>query len=162
MIIIVMGVAGSGKTTIGRRLADRLGWPFYDGDDFHPPANIEKMSHGIPLNDDDRSNWLRALAALIRKQLADGRSAVVACSALKQQYRDQLRINDQVHFVYLKGSYDVIWQRLQARSGHYMKAAMLASQFAALEEPGDALTVNVEQSEEQVVEQIWQALHREE
>ena len=162
MIIIVMGVAGSGKTTIGRRLAERLGWPFYDGDDFHPPANIEKMSHGIPLNDDDRSNWLSALAALIREQLANGRSAVVACSALKQHYRDQLRINDQVRFVYLKGSYQVIWQRLQARSGHYMKAALLASQFATLEEPSDALTVSIEQPEEQVVEQIWQGILREE
>ncbi len=157
MIIIVMGVSGSGKSTIGQMLADRLGWPFYDGDTFHSAANIEKMSRGEPLTDEDRANWLSTLADLIRDQLAQNRSAVIACSALKQSYRDQLRVDPQVRFVYLKGSYDVIWQRMQARPGHYMKAAMLASQFAALEEPAGALTVSVEQPEEQILEQILRA-----
>ncbi len=157
MIIIVMGVSGSGKSAIGQMLADRLGWPFYDGDTFHSAANIEKMSRGEPLTDEDRASWLSTLADLIHIQLAQNRSAVIACSALKQSYRDQLRVDAQVRFVYLKGSYDVIWQRMQARPGHYMKAEMLASQFAALEEPADALTVSVEQPEEQIVEQILRA-----
>ncbi len=157
MIIIVMGVSGSGKSAIGQMLADRLGWPFYDGDTFHSAANIEKMSRGEPLTDEDRASWLSTLADLIHNQLAQNRSAVIACSALKQSYRDQLRVDAQVRFVYLKGSYDVIWQRMQARPGHYMKAEMLASQFAALEEPADALTVSVEQPEEQIVEQILRA-----
>ncbi len=145
MIIVIMGVSGCGKTTIGQQLADRLGWPFFDGDAFHPPANIDKMSRGIPLDDEDRAGWLAAIADRMRELLAVGQSGVFACSALKQKYRDQLHVSDQVKFVYLRGDYDLIWSRMQQRPGHYMKPNMLASQFEALEEPHDALTLDIEQ-----------------
>ncbi|HZY42206.1 MAG TPA: gluconokinase [Anaerolineae bacterium] len=158
MIIVVMGVSGCGKTTIGRQLADRLGWPFFDGDAFHPPANIDKMSRDIPLNDDDRSGWLAAIADRMRALMALDQSGVFACSALKQKYRDQLRVTAQVKFVYLRGSYDVIWSRMLQRPGHYMKPTMLASQFEALEEPREALTLDIVQPPEQMVEHIIQTL----
>lgn len=153
-----MGVSGCGKTTVGARLAERLGWPFYDGDDFHPPANKAKMGAGIPLDDSDRAGWLAELAELIRSHAADGRSLVLACSALKQRYRDQLRVVPDVRFVHLQGSYDLILARMQARADHYMKPEMLASQFAALEPPDDALTVDITAPPEALVEQILQAL----
>jgi len=160
MIVIVMGVAGSGKSTIGQLLADRLGWPFYDGDDFHPIANVEKMRAGIPLTDEDRSDWLSALAALITKQLRQDQSAAIACSALKQHYRKKLNVNDEVHFVYLRGSYDQIAARLHERTGHYMPPDLLASQFAALEEPQDALTFDISQPPEQIVAEIVSRFHQ--
>ncbi|MBP7688471.1 MAG: gluconokinase [Thermoflexales bacterium] len=158
MIIVIMGVSGCGKTTIGQQLADRLGWPFFDGDAFHPPANIDKMSRGIPLNDEDRAGWLDAIADRMRELLAVGQSSVFACSALKQKYRDQLQMFDQVKFVYLRGDYDLIWSRMQQRPGHYMKPNMLASQFEALEEPRDALTLDIGQPPDQMVEHIIQTL----
>ncbi|MBL8057327.1 MAG: gluconokinase [Anaerolineales bacterium] len=158
MIVIVMGVSGCGKTTVGARLAERLGWPFYDGDDFHSPANKAKMGRGLPLDDADRAGWLAALADLLRAHLAEGRSVVLACSALKQRYRDQLRVAPEVRFVYLRGSYGQILARLQARAGHYMKPALLASQFAALEPPDDALTVDIAAQPAEMVEQIVRAL----
>ena len=158
MIIVVMGVSGCGKSTIGQQLADRLGWPFYDGDEFHPPANIDKMSRGIPLNDEDRSGWLAAIADRMLTLMAAGESGVFACSALKQKYRDQLHVSDQVKFVYLRGNYDVIWSRMQQRPGHYMKPNMLASQFETLEEPHDALTLDIGQSPDHMVERIIQTL----
>src|SRR5512147_421088 len=158
MIIIVMGVSGCGKTTIGQQLADRLGWPFFDGDAFHPPANIDKMSRGIPLNDDDRWGWLAAIADRMGELVAADQSGVFACSALKEKYRQQLRVSDQVHFVYLRGDYDLIWSRMQQRPGHYMKPNMLASQFEALEEPRDALTLDIGQSPAHMVEAIIQTL----
>jgi gluconokinase len=154
MIIIIMGVSGCGKTTVGQQLADRLGWPFFDGDDFHPPANIDKMSRGLPLNDEDRSDWLAAIADRMRQLIAGKQSGVFACSALKQKYRDQLSIDPTVRFVYLQGSYDLIWSRMQARTNHYMKPEMLASQFAALEEPRDTLTLDIARSPAEVVETI--------
>lgn len=155
MFLIVMGVSGSGKSTIGRLLAERLGWPFYDGDDFHLPANVAKMSQGIPLDDADRAGWLAALAALIRENLQAGRSGVLACSALKQCYREQLCIDPaQVKFIYLKGSYELIKTRMQSRLGHYMKPGMLDSQFATLEEPLDALTVGIDRTVEEVVDEV--------
>jgi gluconokinase len=154
MIVIVMGVAGSGKSTIGQLLAQRLGWPFYDGDDFHPPANVEKMRAGIPLTDEDRSDWLSALAALMTEQLRQDQSAVIACSALKQVYRTRLGSDNAVRFVYLRGSYDLIEARLRERTGHYMPPDLLASQFAALEEPQDALVVDVHQLPDQIVTEI--------
>jgi gluconokinase len=160
MIIIVMGVSGCGKTTIGQQLADRLGWPFFDGDAFHPPANIDKMSRGIPLNDDDRSGWLAAIADRMRELIAANESGVFACSALKEKYREQLRINNQIQFVYLRGTYDLIWSRMQQRPGHYMKPNMLASQFEALEEPREALTLEIGQPPGQIIERVIQTLIR--
>jgi gluconokinase len=159
MILVIMGVAGSGKSTIGQKLADELGWPFHDGDDFHPAANIQKMAQGIPLSDDDRAAWLAALAKLIRKLERAGRSGVIACSALKQSYRETLQqgLND-VKFVYLKGSYSLILARLQARKGHYMRPEMLKSQFEALEEPQQTGIIDIDQTPEAIVQQIRQAL----
>lgn len=155
MFFIVMGVSGSGKTTIGQLLAQRLGCRFYDGDDFHPPPNIAKMAAGVPLDDDDRRGWLAALAALIRQSLAHGETGVIACSALKEAYRAVLRVDpNQVQFVYLKGDYDTIWARMQGRTGHYMKPGMLQSQFDALQEPLDAFTVDVDLAPEQIVDRV--------
>ena len=141
---IVMGVSGSGKTSVGKSLAEHLGWDFYDADDFHPPANIEKMADGIPLDDSDRTPWLAALHDLISSSLIQSRPGVLACSALKERYRRRLlEGNADVQLVYLKGSYDLIWSRMIVRKDHYMKPQMLQSQFDALEEPSDALTVDI-------------------
>lgn len=138
-----MGVTASGKTTVGQRLARKVGWPFYDADEFHPPANIAKMSRGEPLTDDDREPWLGALHALIAQHSGDGPSAVVACSALKERYRRTLRgALPDVHFVYLKGDPEMLQSRLSNRHGHFMPSTMLPSQLAALEEPRDALVIN--------------------
>lgn len=159
MFLIVMGVSGCGKSTIGRLLAERLGWPFYDGDDFHPSVNIAKMSQGIPLDDVDRAGWLDTLTALIRENLQAGRSGVLACSALKQRYRDQLNVDPaQVKFIYLKGSYALIKARMQSRPGHYMKPGMLDSQFATLEEPRDTITVEIDRAVEEVVDEVMRRL----
>lgn len=134
-VVVMMGVAGSGKTTIGRHLAEELGWSFYDADDFHPAANVDKMSRGIPLDDADRLPWLQVLRELIQGCLERGESAVLACSALKASYREHLLADERVKLVYLKGDHALILERLRRRKGHYMKPEMLASQFAALEEP---------------------------
>lgn len=136
-ILVVMGVAGSGKTTIAAALAERLGWRLLEGDAFHPPANVAKMAAGTPLTDDDRWPWLRAIAAEIDAIRAAGGSAVVACSALKRAYREVL-IGDRadVRLVYLQGTRTLIGERLAARKGHFMPSALLDSQFATLEEPG--------------------------
>lgn len=158
MIIVVMGVSGSGKTTIGRRLAERLGWSFRDGDDFHPPANIAKMRQGLPLTDEDRAGWLAALAGLIGAQRAEGRALVLACSALKQSYRRQLGAAPDVQYVYLRGGADLILARMQARTGHFMGPAMLVSQLAALEPPADALNVDITPAPDAIVDGIMQAL----
>ena len=153
-----MGVSGSGKSTIGRLLAERLGWPFYDGDDYHPTANVAKMAAGIPLDDDDRAEWLAVLRSLIAAGLDAGRSGVLACSALKKQYRDVLQIDERVRFVYLKGEFDAIRARLEQRAGHFMKAELLQSQFAALEEPEAAIRVNISLDPPDVVDQIVEQL----
>jgi len=159
MIIILMGVSGSGKTTIGRLLAQDLGWPFYDGDDFHPQANIDKMRQGMPLTDDDRAAWLTALRHFIDTLAQNHRSAVLACSALKQMYRDRLRVGQpEVYFVYLKGDYNLIRQRLLARQGHFMPEKLLKSQFDTLEEPEDAPTIDIAQTPENIIEQIRKAV----
>lgn len=159
MIILMMGVSGSGKTTIGRLLADQLNWPFYEGDDFHPPANIAKMSQGIPLDDADRAPWLAQLGQLMDELIQDGRSAVLTCSALKKEYRDSLRQGrPQLKLVYLQGTFHLIHDRLEERSGHYMRAGMLSSQFEALEEPAGegvlVLAANLDPAT--LVEQICQ------
>lgn len=152
MIVIVMGVSGSGKTTVGRRLAESLGWPFHEGDDLHPPANVEKMAAGLPLTDDDRLPWLRELRRLIESHLAAGESAVIACSALKESYREILAGDAEgVCFVHLTGSRELLRRRLEQRQGHFMKPAMLDSQLAALEPPAGAVTVDVGASPEAIV-----------
>jgi gluconokinase len=152
MIVIVMGVAGSGKTTVGRALAQRLGWAYHDGDDYHPAANVAKMRAGTPLDDDDRQPWLAALNALARRSEAANESIVIACSALKAQYRTWLAANlADFRFVYLRGSRELIGQRLAARSGHFMPPGLLDSQFAALEEPVEAIVIDVDRAPEELV-----------
>ena len=158
MIVIVMGTTGSGKTTIGTLLSKRLGWQFVDADAFHPPANIEKMKHGIPLTDADREPWLKALHDKIVEWTAEKRNVVLACSALKQSYRDELRASSEVKFVYLKGSYELFSQRVFARKGHFAKQDLLASQFATLEEPTDAIIVDAAPSPEQIVSEVRRQL----
>ncbi|MEZ4645110.1 MAG: gluconokinase [Chloroflexota bacterium] len=155
---VIMGVSGCGKSTIGQALADQLDCPFYDGDDFHPPENVAKMSSGIPLNDADRAPWLARLAELIATHWQRGETAVLACSALKKRYRDQLRVNSQVQFVHLAGNFDLIWQRMLSRPGHYMKADMLQSQFDTLEPPDahEAMTISIDQQVAAIVAEILQ------
>jgi gluconokinase len=154
MVIIVMGVSGAGKTTVGLLLAEQLGWRFYDADDFHPRSNIEKMSHGQPLSDADRQPWLQSLQELVRATLDSGTNAVLACSALKSEYRDYLLIDARVRLVYLRGSFSLIQDRLNRRRGHYMDAALLQSQFSVLEEPSDAVAVDVSGTPPEVVQTI--------
>jgi len=150
-----MGVSGSGKTTLGKALAQRLGWDFFDADDFHPPANIVKMAAGVPLSDSDRAPWLAALHEQLLSTLKSGRRPVLACSALKDKYRAQLLEGmDGIAIIYLKGSYDLIFSRMSIREGHYMKPEMLKSQFDALEEPKDAVVLDVEMSLEEMIETI--------
>ncbi len=143
MLIVIMGVAGSGKTAVAEALAAELDWPWYDADHYHPPDNIAKMSKGEPLTDADREAWLEALATVLREHAANREPAILACSALKQRYRDRLHVDQSVRFVQLHGDYDLIMARLMARTEHYMKPNMLASQFAALEPPQDALVIDV-------------------
>ena len=161
MVIVLMGVAGSGKTTVGLALAAQLGWTFRDADEFHPPGNVDKMSHGIPLTDRDREPWLAAIRAYIDETLARGDRAVITCSALKEHYR-QILVPDptQVKLVHLVGDVALIAERMRAREGHFMKAEMLASQFADLEPPRDALTVDIAQPPEVIVAQIRKTLAR--
>jgi gluconokinase len=154
MIIVLIGVAGSGKTTVGTLLADAMGCPFLEGDSLHSKENVEKMSHGIPLADSDRGPWLAAIHARILDSFERGVDLVVGCSALKQQYRQVLAKGVPVKWVYLKGSRDLIRSRTRNRPGHFMKVSMLASQFDALEEPDDALVVDVSASASVIVEQI--------
>ncbi|MES9993123.1 MAG: gluconokinase, GntK/IdnK-type [Candidatus Thiodiazotropha sp.] len=155
MIIILMGVSGSGKTTIGQQLAQRLGWRFIEGDDYHPAKNREKMSAGTPLDDDDRQPWLDALEQAITQTIESGDDAILASSALKDRYREQLRVDrEQVRLVYLCGSYELILERLKQRIGHFMKPEMLRSQFDDLERPSDTLVIDIHQAPERIVDQI--------
>lgn len=155
MALVVMGVAGVGKTTIGKAIADRMGWEFADADDYHSAANVEKMRMGLPLNDDDRQPWLEALSALTQDRLGSGHPLVLACSALKERYRATIAGGDpRVKFVYLKGSFDLLHERMSARRGHFMPTRLLQSQFEALEEPTDAFVVDAAMTPEAVVRDV--------
>ena len=153
-----MGPAGSGKTTVGKLLAAQLKGEFADADNFHSPANIEKMTHGIPLHDEDRIPWLHSIREAMLQWQAQGRNVVLACSALKRSYRELLQINSDVKLVYLKGSYELFRDRLRARKGHYAGEQILAGQFADLEEPADAITIDAAQSPQQIVTEIRKRL----
>ena len=158
-VIILMGVCGCGKTEVGKILAENIGGTFIEGDEFHPPSNIEKMSQSIPLNDTDREVWLKTLRKLIDKQLELPGYSVLACSALKADYRNILRCNDpRVKLVYLKGSQALIQKRMEKRKGHYMKQTLLESQFDALEEPQYALVVDITGTPETIASLIVKEL----
>ena len=157
MIVIVFGVSGAGKTTIGKLLAEELGWQFYEADDFHPRANIEKMRSGRPLTDEDRWPWLKLLREQITRSLASREDAVLACSALKRAYREGLRVNEDVKFVFLRGDYALVENQLRRRRGHFMNPALLQSQFADLEEPRpdeDVITIDLGRSPQELVDEI--------
>jgi gluconokinase len=159
MIVVLMGVSGSGKTTVGEILASRTGWRLYDADEFHSAANIEKMRSGIPLEDADRWPWLDRMHAMLAENYARGESLLLACSALKQKYRDRLAQGGlPLRWVYLKGDFELIRRRLEARKGHYMKAGLLESQFAALEEPREAIVTDIGDSPEAIAEDILRQL----
>lgn len=154
MVVLLMGVSGSGKTTVGKLLASQLGWEFADADDYHSTENVKKMQCGIPLNDADRAPWLEMLRIGISEWIAAGKNGVLACSALKRAYRDILVVDPAVRVVYMKGSPELLHERLHARLDHFMTEQMLASQLATLEEPENAIVVGVDQSVEKIVEEI--------
>jgi gluconokinase len=159
MVIVLMGVSGAGKTEVGTRLAQALSGTFAEGDDYHPPANVAKMRSGVPLDDADRQPWLETLSREIGAWLDAGRTVVLACSALKQRYRDILKAGrPDVRFVHLKGDADLIRERLAGRRGHYMPASLLESQLAALEQPADAITVSIDAPPDAIVAEIMKAL----
>ncbi len=162
LVVVMMGVSGSGKTTIAQGVAKRLGWDVLEGDSYHPPANVEKMSHGVPLDDADRLPWLHAIADAIDAELAAGRSSIVACSALKRSYRDIIIGGRRdVVLVYLKGSHDLLYERIKHRTGHFMPASLLDSQFATLEEPTDEerpIVVSVDGTPEEIVDSVLVAM----
>jgi gluconokinase len=158
VIVIIMGTTGAGKTTIGTMLAAQLNCQFADADTFHPPANIEKMSHGIPLTDADRAPWLEAMRKAILEWIAAGKSVVLACSALKRAYRDELRPSPEVKIVYLKGNYALFAERIRHRHGHFAGEQILAGQFADLEEPDDAITIDASKTPDEIVAEIRKRL----
>ena len=159
MIVILMGVSGVGKTTIGQVLSAKLGWPLFDADEFHSAASIEKMRSGTPLEDADRWPWLDRMNAMLVEKAGSGQSVLLACSALKQVYRDRLaRDIVDLRWVHLKGSFDLIRKRLETRKGHYMKAGLLESQFATLEEPGNALGFDIDDTPDAIADSILRQL----
>lgn len=161
MIIIVMGVSGSGKSTIGKLLADSLEWEFSDADAFHSPENVEKMRRGIPLSEADRMPWLQDLQTAIKHWLQENQNVVLACSALKDSYRQFLVLDsdrERIKLVYLKGSYELIQMRLQERHNHYMSEKLLNSQFYTLEEPLDTISMDIAQPPQLIVQNIRTAL----
>ena len=159
MIVVLFGVSGSGKTTIGRLLAKNLGWKFYDADEFHPASNVEKMRQGIALTDADRWPWLERLRELLRERIARRENMIFACSALKEKYRDYLQLSDEIKWVYLKGEHQMIADRLQQRHGHFMNPTLLRDQFDVLEEPKrDAVVVDVDTTPTKVVQTIREQL----
>jgi gluconokinase len=160
MVLVLMGVSGSGKTTVGKVLAEQLGWAFVEADDYHPAANVEKMHRGEPLTDDDRRPWLAALRRRVDEACERGENVVLACSALKHAYQDYLERDDPacVVYVYLHGSEDLIRRRLAARKGHFMNPALLHSQFEILEPPADAVRVDVAPPPDVIVAEIRRKL----
>src|SRR5262245_1440164 len=160
MVVVMMGVSGSGKTTIGKMLADQLGWTFVEADDFHPSANVEKMHRGTPLTDEDRRPWLAALRTRIDEACNRDENMVLACSALKHAYQDYLERDDPacVRYVYLQGSEELLRQRLARRKGHFMNPSLLHSQFETLEPPVDAIRVDVTPTPEVIVAEIRKKL----
>ena len=161
MVVVLMGVSGSGKSTIGKALAEKLGWTFLEGDDYHPPANVAKMHSGVPLTDADRMPWLAALRKRMDRAGASAENVVLACSALKHDYQHYLEAHapDQVHFVYLYAPEGVIRERMKARTGHFMNPSLLHSQFETLEPPDHAVRVEVSRSTDEIVQQIRDQLH---
>lgn len=158
MIFIVMGVSGCGKSSVAEGLAQRLGGDYYDADAYHPAENVAKMSQGIPLTDADRAGWLAVLAQLLKDGEARGRTTVLACSALKEAYRNVLRVSPDVRFVYLRGTFELIDARMRARANHFMNPGLLASQFQTLEEPAcgpgtDAWAADITLSVDNIVDQ---------
>lgn len=155
-VVLVMGVTGVGKTTVGRLLAERLGWRFHDADDFHPPANLDKLRRGVPLTDDDRRPWLRQLRQAIRRWIEEGQAVVLACSALKRAYRETLTdgLEDRIGVVYLKGDLGLVRRRLAGRESHFMHPDLLPSQFADLEEPDGALEIDAGDEPGRIVARI--------
>jgi gluconokinase len=160
MVIVLMGVSGTGKTTVGKVLANKLGWDFVEGDDYHPSANVEKMSAGIALTDEDRYPWLQALRQRIEQACKQGENVILACSALKREYRQYLQRHDLecVHYVFLHGSEELISRRLAHRKGHYMDPNLLQSQFEALEVPEGTLQVDITPAPEVIAAEIQQKL----
>ena len=161
VIVILFGVSGAGKTTLGQLLADELGWKFYEGDHFHSQANLDKMHAGVPLTDEDRQPWLESLRGLIERCLAAKENAVLTCSALKKSYRSYLRVNEEVQFVYLRGSYELVADQLRQRHGHFMNPELLRSQFGTLEEPEAAegvIAIELGRSPRELVDEIKKKL----
>jgi gluconokinase len=161
VIVIVFGVSGAGKTTIGKLLAEQLGWRFYEADDFHPRANIEKMHRGCPLTDEDRGPWLERLREQITRSLAAKEDAVLACSALKRAYRERLRVSDDVRFVFLRGDYTLVEKQFRCRRAHFMNPDLLRSQFTDLEEPEadeDVLMIELGRTPHELVSEIKRKL----
>jgi gluconokinase len=154
MIIVLMGVTGSGKSTVGKLLASQLGWKFFEGDDFHSPTNIEKLRRGQPLNDADRTPWLEAIREVIRTAIDRGENAVIACSALKESYRKLLQIREPASFVYLKACVALIQDRLKNRTGHFMNPDLVQSQFDTLEAPEEALQIDAGSTPAEIVQVI--------
>jgi len=158
MIVIVMGVVGAGKTTVGRLLAEQLGWKFADADDFHSASNVEKIRRGIALTDEDRRPWMDRLRAEIARWIVGRCDVVLACSALKRGYRKELAAGPEVRFVYLKGNAKLIGERLRSRHGHFADEKILASQFADLEEPDDAILADIGAPPERIVAEARERL----